>query len=151
MKTSMRREKVAYVESCAGHHATAAGFRDWIKDRCATEPDLFPYDKLRDDAATKEWQRGDPPGEEDLFSVAGVLIPRILTVYAHTGFTDPSDDEFEKVSSNYATVYDYLDNARIKRHQAALSGAAADKLMDNFDIILKKAGGNMMARLKDLK
>jgi hypothetical protein len=150
----MLAERTQYIEACTENDEAgdAPGFRDWIRRRCIEDPRLFPYDMLRDEAATKAWQAQPRKKGPDLFSVASVKLPEHLTRYKK-GFYDEGDEDgtlFEKISSKIATVNDRYEDALIKMRGAAKSVAAAEQDMQHADECRRRARGDMTVRLRDL-
>lgn len=148
----LRRERSIYLESCASTGGTASGFREWIKRRCEEDPRIFPFDGLRDEAATKAWETQPRKGGPDLFSINGVAVQEFM-VRPSKGYVDGdfSDELFEKVDSRFATVADYIDDATIKLRKAAQASAAAEAQMQSADEARRRARGDLARFLRDLK
>jgi hypothetical protein len=130
--TSFLAERTRYIESCGKEGGHAAGFREWIANVCEEDPRLYPYEAMRNEAATKAWQAQPRRRGPDLFTVAGIAIPEFLTRRGR-GFTDEDDDGFE-----------------IKILKAADATAAARLQYQNYEVMLRKAGGDWSVLLKDL-
>jgi hypothetical protein len=147
--TSFLAERTRYIESCGKEGGHAAGFREWIANVCEEDPRLYPYEAMRNEAATKAWQAQPRRRGPDLFAVAGIAIPEFLTRRGR-GFTDEDDDGFVKVAAQYATLQTYHEDAEIKILKAADATAAARLQYQNYEVMLRKAGGDWSVLLKDL-
>lgn len=147
---SMLAERTRYIDSCGENAGTAAGFRDWIRGRCDADPRLFPYDQLRDDAATKAWEAQPRKAGPDLFSIAGIKLPEHLTRYKRGYYGDDDEDSFEKIAIQFATVQDRYEDAQIKMRVAARASAKAERDMQHADECRRRARGDMSKRLRDL-
>lgn len=150
----MRRERAMYLDDAGTLGGSASGFRIWVATRSAEDPKLFPYEGLRDEAATKAWEEQPRQKGPDLFSINGKTVPEYLTRPAK-GFVDGEDlgdsDQFEKVAAKFATVADGIDDATIKLRQAARASAAAELDMQAAEAWRRKARGDVARFLRDLK
>lgn len=150
----LRRERAVYLQNCGVTGGSAIGFRKWIEDRAKEDPRLFPYDGLRDEAATKTWQAQPRKSGPDLFSINGIHIPEFLTrpVKGYVEGDDLEDiDLFEKVAARFATVADLIDDANIKLRNAAKASAAAEVEARTADEARRRARGDVARFLRDLK
>lgn len=148
---TMRALKSEYLIGCGTAGGTAAGFRDFVRRACESDPRIFPVDFLRDEAATKAWQAKARTIGPDLFSLNGLALPEFLTRQkSAVGFVD-DEDAFEKVATTFATVNDLYEDAIIKMRNAARSSAAAEERMKQADEARRRARGLSSAFLRDIK
>lgn len=150
----LRTQKGQFLEARAERGGTAEQFRTYVRQAYFDEPvryDSFVVEALME-AATRTWQEMPRKRGPDLFSISNVAIPETLTRRRASvdGMAADDDEDFEKVSSQYATVNDLYEDATIKMRKAAQSSAAAESEMVAADEARKRAGGKMDARLKDL-
>jgi hypothetical protein len=151
------KERAIYLDGCQEDGGTAEGFRQHILQARKQDPQQFDKRtiELLMEAATKAWQHSPRKDGEDLFSIAGVVIPEHLTrpktcfVTAEELESD-EEDSFEKVSSNFATVNDAYEDAIIKMRKAAQASSAAEGKMRMVDEARKRAKGNLSIFLRDI-
>lgn len=153
VRSRLRRERSLYLEDCATTGGTAGGFRKWIEDQCAADPRLFPYEGLRDEAATKIWQEQPRKTGPDLFSINGLTIGEFLT-RPTKGYVEGDDldnpDQFEKIAARFATVADLIDDSNIKLRNAARASASAERDAQAADEARRRARGDIARFLRDL-
>lgn len=147
----LKIEKAKYLDKAGTKGGTSKGFRDYIRERCDADPTLFPYDGLRDEAATKAWEDVPRTRGPDLFSIGGEPVAEFLT-RPQRSFDGDFDDEnqFEKVAQHHATVADLRDDALIKMRKAAQASAAAERQMQRADLARRRAKGDESAFLRDI-
>ena len=149
----LRMERKLYLESCGESGGTAEGFRVHIRDLSIKEPKKFEVWKLDAlmEATTKTWETQPRKHGDDLFSIAGIIIPEHLTRPSRNYETGAdAENEFEKVDSEFATVNDLREDAILHMRIAAQTAAAAEQQMETADEALKRAKGNLRKRLKDI-
>jgi hypothetical protein len=149
------KERAIYIDGCQEDGGTAEGFRQHILQARKEDPQQFDKRAIEAllEATDKAWQHSPRQDGEDLFSIAGVVIPEHLT-RPKTSFVsgEELDDEnsFEKVSSNFATVNDAYEDAIIKMRKAAEASSAAVRKMKMVDEARKRSKGNMTIFLRDI-
>jgi hypothetical protein len=157
LSSYLLRERDRYIYQRKEEGGTAEGFREHVRDLAVQEPTKFKawlMDALME-ATTKAWQCQPRKSGEDLFSINGITIPEHLTrpsLDYLEGVEDAEDEgnKFEKVSSAFATVNDLREHAIIHMRIAAQTAAAAEGLMKAADAALKRAKGNLQARLMEM-
>lgn len=152
-------EKKRYLQEQQDRGGRAAGFRARIGDLYRDDPDRFNalvFEALME-AATQKWEQQPRKRGPDLFSFGGIVVPEYLTrpVSGYATAEDVEDGEeteetFEKVDQQYATLQDWADDVNVKLRKHAESGAAVAKQARGVDIARRKAGNNMMVRLADI-
>ena len=156
LNSELKLERSHYLEQCKEEGGNAQGFRDYIAKLHRKEPLRFQkrvLDMLME-ATTRAWERPPRKSGPDLFTLNGVIIQEILTTPAHglllTGELLDEEASYRKVSSIYASVADFEQDALIKMRKAAQSSAAAEEQMRAVDEAKRRAKGNMKKRLIDL-
>lgn len=147
---SLRAERKRYLEMCGTKGGSAAGFRDWIRDRSSEDARLFPLDAMRDEAATKVWNEQPRDQGPDLFTLEGDAVPEFLTRPSRDAASGEDDAGFEKVDQKFATINDLFEDALIKMRKAAQASAASERRMQQADEARRRAGGDMSAFLRDI-
>lgn len=154
MSALLQAEKIRYIEKTQQDGGSAEGFRKRIRGQYSRNQ--LKYDSLMLDAlmeaATRAWEKPPRKHGDDLFSIAGVVVPEFLTRPARHVTGDELEDEdlFQKVSYKFATVRDLYDDATVKLRKAAQSSAAAERLMKAADEALRRAKGKDTAFLHDV-
>jgi hypothetical protein len=146
-------EKQKYLEEQAEHGGTAEGFRLRMRGQYESDPLKFGayiLDALMQ-AVTKKWQDSPRNTGPDLFSIAKVSIPEVLTRTAAGWYEgDDEEEKFEKVLQTFGTVNDLFEDAQIKMRKAAQSSAAAERQMRQVDEARRRSKGRMDTFLRDV-
>jgi hypothetical protein len=154
LRDLLTAEKLRYLDGGREMGGTAQGFRDYVREQIRREP--LKYTSLAIDAVmeatTRNWERSPRKHGADLFAIGGQTIAEALTRRSPGAVGDDPDDEegFEKVLSIYATVADLREDAVIKLRKAAQASTAAERLMKVADEAIRRAHGDLSARLRDL-
>jgi hypothetical protein len=137
--------------------ASAADWRKHLSGLYHDDPATFEALTLQLllEAGDKNWRKPPRVDGPDLFSVAGVTIASYLTrpISAYVDAKDVADesqDQFQKVSVEFATIADAKDDMQIKMRKAAQSSAAAERLAQAVDEMVKRAKGKMSTLIKSV-
>lgn len=146
--------KIKYLEECGSEGGTNEGFRQYARAEYAREPEWFASRVLDGvvSAVNRNWSARPRKRGDDLFSIAGYVVPETLTRPSVEGGEIDFDNErsFKKVHVRFATVQDLIDEGTIKTRKASQTKRAADELVSVGNEALRRAGGNRAALLKDV-
>lgn len=149
-RNRVRQLKDQYIKSSGGLGGTAAGFRELCRKDRYDNPGLYdPYmDEAVDSVAREIWE-SDPkpePDNPDLWKFSGNPLPEYLT------FPDPGNRaEFRKIEINSAKLAHYREHAIIRMRKGAETTAVGAEMMNIYDEMLEKAGGDSGALIRDIK
>jgi hypothetical protein len=156
LRRMLRIDRDTYLNEQKQSGGTAAGYRERIKEKGDGYKDLLQEGLLI--SATAIWEEQPRRKGPDLFSIAGMAIPSRLTRLRirpedeEAESEEPGDeDKFEKVSTEFATAYDYEQDWIIHMRKSVEAAAAAAEQGRIVDEIRRRAKGKMDTPLRDIK